>query len=186
MRFLCLHGMGTSAKIFEMQTAAIRYELGDHHSYDFVEGNVPCEVDPSIKTLMPNVQEGFAYFEVNSTKSALKAYDDFNTFLKTDGPYDGVIAFSQSVPLVSSWMIEQVRQGRPIESSFKCAVFFSTATLPYDLDALQNGGIWKTEDPRPIIDIPTAHIWGETDSVADRAKDFTKFCKFRYKIMLCS
>jgi hypothetical protein len=28
------------------QPAAIRYELGDHHTYDFVEGNVPWAVDP--------------------------------------------------------------------------------------------------------------------------------------------
>jgi hypothetical protein len=29
-----------------MQTAAIRYELGDHHTYDFVEGNITCEIEP--------------------------------------------------------------------------------------------------------------------------------------------
>jgi hypothetical protein len=28
-------------------TAAIRYELGETHSYDFVEGSVPAELDPS-------------------------------------------------------------------------------------------------------------------------------------------
>lgn len=27
--------------------AAIRYELGDRNTFDFVEGTVPCEADPS-------------------------------------------------------------------------------------------------------------------------------------------
>ncbi|PQE07470.1 serine hydrolase FSH protein [Rutstroemia sp. NJR-2017a BBW] len=170
--------------------AAIRYELGDHHTYDFVEGNVPWEVDPvpfpsnltrlqAIKTLMPSEQEAFAYFDDNSAKSALKAYNDFITFLETDGPYDGVIAFSQAVPLVSSWMIQQVRQGKPIEATFKCAVFFSAGDLPYDLDALQSGSnaFLREKESGAVIDIPTAHVWGEADWVADTAMEFTKLCK---------
>jgi hypothetical protein len=57
MRFLCLHGIGTNNHVLEMQTgithtlndtremlllkdlaATVRYELGDTHTYEFVEG----------------------------------------------------------------------------------------------------------------------------------------------------
>jgi hypothetical protein len=128
---------------------------------------------------MPSEQEAFAYFDENSVKSALKACNDFNTFLETDGPYDGVIAFSQAVPLVSSWMVQQVRQGNPIEATFKCAVFFSAGAVPYDIDALRKGSnVLVTEkESGAIIDIPTAHVWGEADWAADTAMEFTKLCK---------
>jgi hypothetical protein len=82
MRFLCLHGRGTSSKVselsredspsvnernilqlFQMQTgnmicvsletpiadsltAALRFELGDEHTYIFLEGTVPCQMAP--------------------------------------------------------------------------------------------------------------------------------------------
>jgi hypothetical protein len=132
----------------------------------------------AIKTLMPSEQEAFAYFDDNSVKSALKACNDFKTFLETDGPYDGVIAFSQAVPLVSSWMMQQVRHGKPIEATFKCAIFFSAGDLPYDLDALQNGNdVLVREESGAIIDIPTAHVWGVADWAANTAMEFTKLCK---------
>lgn len=35
-----------TSKIFEIQTAAIRYELGDNHIYDFVEGTIPSKMQP--------------------------------------------------------------------------------------------------------------------------------------------
>lgn len=36
-----------------LHTAAIRYELGDSHTYDFVEGSIPAEIDPSKKNPVP-------------------------------------------------------------------------------------------------------------------------------------
>ena len=38
--------MPTSCQTFESQTAAIRYELGDGHEFEFVEGTTPAELAP--------------------------------------------------------------------------------------------------------------------------------------------
>lgn len=40
MRFLCLHGYGTSSEIFEKQFASIASGLGDHHDYIYLDGEV--------------------------------------------------------------------------------------------------------------------------------------------------
>ena len=48
MRFLCLHGMGTNSRIFEAQTAAIRYLLGSEHTFEFIDGAVPTAMAPSM------------------------------------------------------------------------------------------------------------------------------------------
>ena len=47
MRWLCLHGMGTNSRIFEAQTAAIRYAMGQEHSFEFVDGAAPAKMAPS-------------------------------------------------------------------------------------------------------------------------------------------
>lgn len=33
-------------KLIVIFVAAIRFELGDHHTYEFVEGVIPCSIDP--------------------------------------------------------------------------------------------------------------------------------------------
>jgi pimeloyl-ACP methyl ester carboxylesterase len=127
---------------------------------------------------MPSEQSAFAYFDSASPQSALQAHHDLSTFLSTDGPYDGVFAFSQAVPLISSWMVHQTRLGTPISAIFKCAVFFSAGAVPYNISALRKGSnVFEMEESRPIIDIPTAHVWGSADELADTAREFTRFCQ---------
>jgi hypothetical protein len=64
MHFLCLHGKGTNVQVLEVQLSAthvsgivvppnpsarlgaVLYQLGDAHTYDFVEGNVLEEAAP--------------------------------------------------------------------------------------------------------------------------------------------
>lgn len=36
-------------------TAALRYELGDHHSFEFIEGAVQCPMAPGLETLCRDV-----------------------------------------------------------------------------------------------------------------------------------
>lgn len=178
--------------------AAIQYELGDHHTYDFVEGVVPWEIDPDkcrhgpssterfrakflteIKHLLPSGYETYTYFDYTSKKSIRKAVDDLETFLQTDGPYDGVIAFSQAASLVSTWMLRQAKRARRSDPAFKCAIFLSAALLPYDFEQLKEGRLQlvSTAEVGEAIGIPTAHVWGEEDQFFDTATDFSNLCK---------
>ncbi|KAI1173076.1 hypothetical protein F4777DRAFT_559136 [Nemania sp. FL0916] len=99
--------------------------------------------------------------------------------LQTDGPYDGVIAFSQAVSLVSTWMLRQAKRGEHSESAFKCAIFLSAALLPYDFEQLEKSRLQlvKTAEVGEAISIPTAHVWGEGDQFSSTASDFTNLCK---------
>lgn len=124
---------------------------------------------------MPNERNTFSYFDYTSSESTLKAVDDLNRLLHTDGPYDGVIAFSQAASLVGTWMIHQARQKNRTGPSFKCAVFLSAALLPYDYDALLEGKLQllTAQGTEVAIEIPTAHIWGSKDQYAPTALEFT-------------
>ena len=40
MKFLCVHGMGTSAAIFESQIAQIRASIPGQHEFVFINGDI--------------------------------------------------------------------------------------------------------------------------------------------------
>ena len=85
------------------------------------------------------------------------------------GPYDGVIAFSEGAALVASLLIYKIRQnGRQqrLFPLFKFAIFFCGG-VPVE-PATSPDKKWRAMDSKvdgEIIEIPTAHIWGEKDSL---------------------
>ncbi|KAK6334104.1 hypothetical protein TWF696_002606 [Orbilia brochopaga] len=169
MRFLCLHGLGTNSKVFETQTAAIRAELGDGHTYDFVEGTKKWEKAPELGSLFSNDDDYFAYFDPRNPSEIYKAIMDLEKFIEAEGPFDGVIAFSQGASLVSSLLIKQgYLNGSATEKAanyFKCAIFIAAGS-PISLDALQRNEVeLLTEGSELRIYIPTAHIWATNDPV---------------------
>ena len=42
MRFLCLHGMGTNAQVFQIQLVSMQAHLQEQHEYYFLEGEADC------------------------------------------------------------------------------------------------------------------------------------------------
>lgn len=53
MRFLCLHGTGTSSRIFEAQVSRITDQLEGHHDFVFLQGEVETDPAPGIFTHLP-------------------------------------------------------------------------------------------------------------------------------------
>ncbi|KAI9148332.1 Esterase citA [Paramyrothecium foliicola] len=179
MRFLCLHGRGTNSKIFEMQTAAIRYELGGNHSYDFVEGSTPAELDPrtpDLKSMLTGHDQGFSYFREDDPASALACLLDLDAYVDAEGPFDGIMAFSQSVSLAGTWLVYRQRRRLP---SVRCCIFLSGGAMALDPDLLLEGYMV----PLPIgkmgqvVTIPTAHIYGALDPHGAAAKEFSALCR---------
>ncbi|KAI0165366.1 DUF341 domain protein [Hypoxylon sp. FL1284] len=162
MRFLCLHGIGTNAKIFETQTAAIRYELGDQHTYRFVEGTLLSTAAPEIEKIATASDEYFSYFDVDDASSLVSSLHLLDRYLTVEGPFDGIMAFSQGVTLAATYLAYKRRKGCQPDAYFKCAIFFSAAGL-VDLDSLGRGHIIPSKAASELECIPSAHIWGRND-----------------------
>lgn len=183
MHFLCLHGMGTNNEIFKLHTSAIRRMLGPEHTYDFVEGTIPCPPAPGVGELQStttaedspdNEDTGFyMYLDVTSIDSIQTALEDLADYVEAAGPFDGVMAFSQGAGLAAGLMIQQA-QNSPIDyllkPVFKCAIFFSGG-IPGDPASLKAGKLrlMSAEQDGQVIQVPTAHIWGSKD---DQYPDF--------------
>ncbi|KAK2783828.1 hypothetical protein FQN52_009475 [Onygenales sp. PD_12] len=166
MRLLCLHGLGTNSQIFKVQTAAIRYELGESHDYDFVEGCVPWSTAPEIKPLhpTPSPPSTFTYYNPTSPPSIHRALSDLHTYLETEGPFDGLLGFSIGASLAASFIAHKPAAELPI----KCAILLSPAPLVDPLTLDQGRGSIRFLDPLvdgEVIEIPTAVVWGGEDGV---------------------
>ncbi|KAI9662565.1 MAG: hypothetical protein M1821_008732 [Bathelium mastoideum] len=185
MRFLCLHGMGTNSKILELQTAALRSELGEPHAhnFDFVEGDLQWPAAPGddvahlykgFKDLNLAADEYLAYYDPNSASTILDAINDLDSYVNEAGPFDGILGFSQGAILAAMLLI---RRGHHAPFSF--AVFICAGT-PFSEQALKKG-VLELLDPvkeeGPVIFVPSAHIYGAKDPDVEHAHLLAKLCQ---------
>ncbi|KAF2177887.1 hypothetical protein K469DRAFT_732186 [Zopfia rhizophila CBS 207.26] len=166
MRFLCLHGMGSNARVFEVQTAPLRYKLGATHQFEFVE---------EIKNLFPADEDYYAYFneEVESFFSALA---DLDEYIRTEGPFDGIIGFSQGALLAATYLAHQYPGAEDTAyESIKCAVFICGSPPWQVIDG--NARTAKEGLDGDIIRIPTVHIYGSEDPGYEQSLELSRICR---------
>ncbi|KOC11849.1 hypothetical protein AFLA70_182g001671 [Aspergillus flavus AF70] len=183
---MSLHGIGSNSQAcnvilnsFGRYKAAIRYELGTQHTYDFVEGALPWE--SSIKNVTKTDEATFTFCDPEQPHSCRQAARDIEGYINEEGPFDGIIGFSLGATMALSWLVNwyQTKQANGSEvAPFKVAVFFSNARQPFDHDALAMDRIAYLDFVQmgKVIDIPTAHIWGSADPQAEEAQRAVNFC----------
>ncbi|KAI1205340.1 serine hydrolase FSH [Annulohypoxylon truncatum] len=183
MRFLCLHGSGTNSKLSYWLSAAIRYELGDHHTYEFVEGTLPSPVAPELNGMAAPDDEFFSYIDLDDLNTCVSSLVNLDTYISEEGPFDGIMAFSQGAMIAATYIIWKMTQNAVLQQdspTFKCAIFFS-AWGAYDPELL-----WQSQlrPMTPLLDgeaihIPTAHIWGQDDVSSAKAASLSGICSLR-------
>jgi hypothetical protein len=116
-----------------------------------------------IKSYYPTTDEYYSYYLPDST-SILQALSDLDRYVQAEGPFDGVMGFSQGAGLLATYMIRLSEEHAQMPLPFKCAVFFSAANT-FDWRALQQGHVKLIEQEAklPLLSLPTAHIWGVKD-----------------------
>ena len=135
-------------------------------------------------------EEFLQYADDSDPKSCLRALLDLDAYIKEEGPFDAVMAFSQGAGLAASLLVYRMQQDPQqarLSPVFRCAVFFSggipedpkgveaaaaagTRTAEGEENTTTNAGatprrLMSFEEDGEIIAIPTAHIWGRNDTV---------------------
>ncbi|KAK7721196.1 hypothetical protein SLS64_001492 [Diaporthe eres] len=106
------------------QLASLAAELGPHYHFTFYDGQVPVERGPGMPVWSPgpfySYVTGYAPDEVSC------ALDDLDHFIEQNGPFDGVLGFSQGASIAATYILDcQLR--RPEEQPpFNFAVLFSS------------------------------------------------------------
>ncbi|KAG9201296.1 hypothetical protein G6514_005844 [Epicoccum nigrum] len=137
-----------------------------------------------MSTISQADDEFFRYLDdADINTSGLAALNQLDEFIRETGPYDALFAFSEGAGLAASLLIRMARlNGSSIAAAagvgveyvaggiqgpgadlhlIKCAVFFS-AGVPRDPET---GRLMDAAIDGEVIDVPTAHIWGENDNM---------------------
>lgn len=174
--FLCLHGYGTNAAIFKTQRATIRYELGKERTYDFVQGTWPADMAPGLEGISNPETPHFGYFQVDSPSGFLQALDQLENYIVAEGPFDGIIAFSQGASLAAAHIVRSQLDGKA--SHFRCAVLIAPH-LVYDPTAWLERRVVQPIDVQsygPLITVRTAVVYGENDPWKDGSETVVQLC----------
>ncbi|KAJ5240195.1 hypothetical protein N7468_004814 [Penicillium chermesinum] len=135
MRVLCLHGKGTSAKVFESQTSNIRSQLSiGNVQFDFVNGPNETTAAPGVDMFYQPPYYGF--WEKATLEAVLKAVDWLKEYIAKKGPYDVVMSFSQGSIVASSLLLLHQKESPDQPPPFKAGIFICGASSLRVLEAL--------------------------------------------------
>jgi len=200
VRVLCLHPFRTSGSIFRRQCHGVLREAaargggdGGPEMFHFAFPDAPHVAsgppDPIVSTFFPgevyrewwnaqiNAEGAMVYTGKDASVTALKrCWDD-------EGPFDGVLAFSQGGMLASHLLASPtLRQDMP----FRWGIFVG-AMAPRDADPDNRaafhapGGEGLGEEPSPgrLAEIPSLHVVGVSDTMAPLSRALAKRCGAR-------
>ncbi|OBT91693.1 hypothetical protein VE01_10269 [Pseudogymnoascus verrucosus] len=184
MRFLCLHGLGCNADIFEAQTAQIREQLGDSHTFDFPEGEYDIPAPKEITAIYPPPYLSWHPPHTLDTHIA-QGLLDIRTYIADNGPYDACLGFSQGAVMLALLLLEDsaaaikssTTNGTTNDSSANSNGTNGTSTTNgssngsttpptplFDLAIFLSGSLYPLATPLLAsgarISIPTTHVWG--------------------------
>ncbi|KAE8415267.1 serine hydrolase FSH [Aspergillus pseudocaelatus] len=164
-------------QILQQQTAAIRYELSDDYTYEFVEGAIPW--GPSNRNAVHSEAATFTYCHPEQEDSFLRAIQDLERFFEDKGPFDGVIGFSMGASIAITWLKlkqEALNRGDITSLPVNVVILFSVSHV-YDYKVVEKGNPveWDPSHAGIQLDVPSVHIWGSQDpskSLAQRGTEF--------------
>ncbi|KAI2472751.1 serine hydrolase FSH [Annulohypoxylon bovei var. microspora] len=127
MKVLCLHDDGQNENIFKYKLDCLLQKL--HHSnedisFHFVNGPLQCSNSLAEDLLLPELL-CYKFYETEEVKDIRKAGEWLAIKLDKDGPYDGVVAFSQGAAVVSSFLLYRQWYDHELPPAFKFAIFIS-------------------------------------------------------------
>ncbi|MCJ1384561.1 hypothetical protein MMC17_007678 [Xylographa soralifera] len=163
MRFLCLHGAGTSAEIFKTQTSAFRAKLSIYPppTFDFISGPFPSRAAAGIDLFYPPPY--YSFYAAASIPALHAAHAWLLDYIAKHGPYDAVMTFSQGGALASSLLLSHFINTPHLPSPFKLAVFICSG-LP--LQALDDMGLPVGQKARDLDEKSRQALFSQGSSAA--------------------
>ncbi|KAI3336246.1 serine hydrolase FSH [Ustulina deusta] len=122
MKILCLHGRNQSGQFFQTQLDAVIRVVESAEakvSFDFANAPIQCARPSS------DGRAVYKFFDASILTEICMAREWLTRKLTADGPYDGVIGFSQGATLVSSYLLYHQWYGYEDSTPFKFAMFIS-------------------------------------------------------------
>ncbi|CDM31864.1 Serine hydrolase FSH [Penicillium roqueforti FM164] len=147
MKWLCIHGTGSSATIFQDQLAAVTAHLPpSKHAFHFIDG--PFTSKPAAGLDLRYPDGPYYTWWLKATVSDIRAAcQDFHKYLTQHNnvPYDGMVCFSRGCLLIASyiWFHQIEKPTEPLP--FKAVVFICGGPV---LSVLETLGMTISDEAR--------------------------------------
>ena len=162
LKILCVHGYRQSGQVFRQRTGALRKSLKKYAEFTFV--TAPNE----IKSEEEEKQYGWWFSTQDSSydaheytetcvglESSLQVVADS---LEKEGPFDGILAFSQGASLLSIICALKEKNDERF-ANFNFAIFVS---------GYKSRQSMHKEYYDVTVNLPTLHVMGDTDKVIEK------------------
>jgi len=161
LRVLCLHGFQQTGAVFKDRTGSLRKALKAVADLEYV--TAPLTIAPSEIEGFEENEDGSAantWWYPNRDRSEYRDVDTTLGFLQTvfaqQGPFDGVLGFSQGAAMTAMMCAYKQREGYEW-MQFGFAVLVSGFK---PIDPVYHKLLFE---PATQIDMPTLHVFGEGD-----------------------
>jgi predicted esterase len=130
-----------------------------------------------IASLAGPSDEYFAYYDFARPESFVQAVSDLAEYVQSEGPFDGVMAFSQGATLAAALMARDVF---PPPLGF--AIFICGGPPFSERTIVEEGMLRFCENEtdgggRPVISVPTVHLIGAQDDVHAEGTMLVRLCR---------
>jgi hypothetical protein len=131
-----------------------------------------------LDTLSDFDQGSFGYYDPDSPSSAVTALEQLDAFVRSHGPFDGVIGFSHGAQLAATFIVYKGLEGAVSAVPFKCAILFSPLGIYDSREWLATGRVRKLtlKNSEPAIGIPTLVVWGIKDPWKEESHGVSLLC----------
>ena len=190
-RLLCLHGGGTSAMIFKIQTRRLQWSLRSTFKFVFVDGPFLSGAGPGVLPVFAGCEPYFRWLNPASQapeQDQRRVRQVLRKAMEDDGgEFVGVLGFSQGGRLTAGLLADQeernVAEGMP---NWKFGVMLCGAYPPLSLSLARNpstkpsqgidefGEIRELDDDE-IIHIPSVLVRGTLDPHCERGRRLARY-----------
>lgn len=190
-RLLCLHGGGTSAMIFKIQTRRLQWALRSTFKFIFVDGPFPSPAGPGVLPAFAGCDPYFRWLNPgsqNPEQDQRRVRQVLRKAMMDDGgEFVGVLGFSQGARLTAGLLADQeernTTEGMP---NWKFGVMLCGSYPPLSLSLArtpskkpsqgidEHGEIRELEDDE-IIHVPSVLVRGTLDPHHEKGRRLVKY-----------
>ncbi|KAJ7524573.1 hypothetical protein O6H91_17G012100 [Diphasiastrum complanatum] len=167
LRLLCLHGVRTSAKILRRQLCKWDDSIHELLDLTYLQAPFPAAGKSEVEGVFPPYFEWFSFNkEFTEYEGLPEAIEYIEQYIKDNGPFDGLLGFSQGAVL-SAYLASLQEKGLALQNAepLRLIVIISGAKLPSpQLESAYQG----------TIRCPSVHFIGRKDYSRNHGEEFVK------------
>ncbi|KAL8826959.1 MAG: hypothetical protein Q9170_007203, partial [Blastenia crenularia] len=175
---LCLHGGGTSAYIFSIQTRRLQNALAKHFRFVFLDAPFECPAGPGVLPFFDGFGPYRRWVDADGNDRGQVRPLLRKAMAEDGGNFVGVLGFSQGARLALGLLHEKQEKHPEAFEQFGFGVFIcgtypplslSSALFPATPTAMFESQYWE-ERHKDILSLPSIHVVGSKDPFAYRSR----------------